>query len=388
MAQDSRNMTNRSHGKGPRILFFSGGTALKDTSRELLKYTHNSIHLVTPFDSGGSSATLRRAFAMPAVGDLRSRLMALAEEGRTGNPEIYTLFAYRLSATDPLNALRRELASLARGSHPLIRQIPLPMRSIIRDHLAWFFKHGPKEFPLQGASVGNLLLASGYLQSRRRLGPVLTLYSRMVSARGLVRPIVDKSAHLAVQLASGEIIVGQHHFTGKNRNGETASITSPIQRIWLTRNENSSQSFTLRISRHTFRLINGADALCFPIGSFYSSVVANLLPKGVGRAVAENNGPKIFIPNLGSDPELFGHSVKMQVEKLLETLQNDAPEMKPNQFLTTVLCDPEKGQYPGGIPFDWLARQGIDITAAPLITGGSTPLAHPRQLAAALASLF
>ena len=40
---------------GPKVLFFSGGTALRDVSRRLKRYTHNSIHLITPFDSGGSS---------------------------------------------------------------------------------------------------------------------------------------------------------------------------------------------------------------------------------------------------------------------------------------------------------------------------------------------
>ena len=54
---------------GPRILFFSGGTALTGLSRELKKFTHNSIHFVSPFDSGGSSAKLRHAFDMPAIGD-------------------------------------------------------------------------------------------------------------------------------------------------------------------------------------------------------------------------------------------------------------------------------------------------------------------------------
>ena len=65
---------------GPRILFFTGGSALRKTSRELIKYTHNSIHLITPFDSGGSSAVIREAFAMPAVGDIRNRLMSLADQ--------------------------------------------------------------------------------------------------------------------------------------------------------------------------------------------------------------------------------------------------------------------------------------------------------------------
>lgn len=71
---------------GPRILFFSGGTALDQLSKKLKNFTHNSIHLVTPFDSGGSSAKLRHAFDMPAIGDLRSRMIALADETITGHP--------------------------------------------------------------------------------------------------------------------------------------------------------------------------------------------------------------------------------------------------------------------------------------------------------------
>ena len=48
---------------GPKILFFSGGSALQGLCRELVTYTHNSIHIITPFDSGGSSAVLRKKFA-------------------------------------------------------------------------------------------------------------------------------------------------------------------------------------------------------------------------------------------------------------------------------------------------------------------------------------
>ena len=74
--------------KGPAILFFSGGTASRQLSRELIHYSHNSIHVITTFDSGGSSAELRRAFGMPAVGDLRNRLLALADRSPSGNAEV------------------------------------------------------------------------------------------------------------------------------------------------------------------------------------------------------------------------------------------------------------------------------------------------------------
>ncbi|MDU0355842.1 hypothetical protein RS130_19875 [Paraglaciecola aquimarina] len=37
---------------GPKLLFFSGGSALTNFCETLKGYTHNSIHIVTPFDSG------------------------------------------------------------------------------------------------------------------------------------------------------------------------------------------------------------------------------------------------------------------------------------------------------------------------------------------------
>lgn len=52
---------------GSRILFFSGGTALAPVAAELSRHTRNAVHVITTFDSGGSSAELRRAFDMPAV---------------------------------------------------------------------------------------------------------------------------------------------------------------------------------------------------------------------------------------------------------------------------------------------------------------------------------
>src|SRR5262245_50002106 len=104
---------------GPRILFLSGGSALRPLCRVLKQYTHNSEHLITAFDSGGSSAQLRRAFGMPAIGDLRNRIVALADESVRGNPQIYRLFCYRLPAATPA-ALRSELEALVSGEHPLV----------------------------------------------------------------------------------------------------------------------------------------------------------------------------------------------------------------------------------------------------------------------------
>ncbi|RMF87959.1 MAG: GAK system CofD-like protein, partial [Nitrospinota bacterium] len=110
----------REAASGPRILFFSGGTALSRLSQTLIRYTHNSIHLVTPFDSGGSSAKLRQAFHMPSVGDIRNRLIALADRSIPGIPEVCQLFAFRFPRTGTLGDLRARLERIVWGNDPLV----------------------------------------------------------------------------------------------------------------------------------------------------------------------------------------------------------------------------------------------------------------------------
>jgi uncharacterized cofD-like protein len=65
--------------RGPRVVCLGGGTGLSMILRGL-KRVADVTAVVTTTDDGGSSGRLRRDFAMPAPGDLRSCLVALAED--------------------------------------------------------------------------------------------------------------------------------------------------------------------------------------------------------------------------------------------------------------------------------------------------------------------
>ena len=129
---------------GPRLLFFSGGSALQGLCAELKHVTHNSIHLLNPFDSGGSSAHLRTAFDMPAVGDLRNRLMGLADLDQTGVSETYQLLHYRLSCTDEASVLLEELRRIIQARHPLTQGIPQISLNEICSALNYFAQRMPE----------------------------------------------------------------------------------------------------------------------------------------------------------------------------------------------------------------------------------------------------
>jgi CofD-related protein of GAK system len=369
---------------GPRVLFFSGGSALREVSRALTKYTHNSIHIITPFDSGGSSATIRRAFDMLAVGDVRNRLMALADTSIQGNPEIFELFAHRLSQQADQGELRTNLSLMAGGDHPMIRAIPDPMRKIIRTHIHQFEDLMPDSFDLRGASMGNLVLTAGYLTNRRHLDPVIYIFSKLVRVLGKVRPVTSTNAELAVCLEDGRKLVCQHRFTGK----ETGPITSPIKDIWLVPSEDGTIPFRPAIRTKIATCIDEAELICYPIGSFYSSLVANLLPAGVGKTVAANSCPKVYVPNPCPDLEALDLDITEQILRLLHYARQDDPKnIAPSDVLDFVIIDSKNGTYTGLPDRDILARQGIGIIDTPLIHRNNGNHVDPDLFAGALLSL-
>ncbi len=369
---------------GPKILFFSGGSALTDISRLLKKYTHNSIHLVTPFDSGGSSAILRHAFDMPAVGDLRSRLMALADDTISGHPEIYQLFTYRLPKDAKRKELLTQLEAMISGKDARIKIIKNPMRNLICTHLQMFYEAMPDKFDLKGASIGNLILAGGYLNNRRQLDQVIFMFSKLVNVQGNVATTVNDNLHLGAVLEDGQTLIGQHLITGK----EVTPLESPIKDFFLCPNLKSSKPTQATLQKKKRKMIDEAELICFPPGSFYTSIAANLLPKGVAKAVRDNPCPKVYIPSLGMDPERIGMSVDDTIFKLIDILKKDAGTDCPtDKLLNFVMIDSENGAQLKQATKSKLKEQGVEIIDQRLITPQSTPYYEPHMLVAALLSL-
>ena len=77
--------------RGPKIVAIGGGTGLSTLLRGLKEHTSNLTAVVTVADDGGSSGVLRTELGIPAVGDIRNCIVALADS----EPLMGRLLQYR-----------------------------------------------------------------------------------------------------------------------------------------------------------------------------------------------------------------------------------------------------------------------------------------------------
>lgn len=364
-------------------LFFSGGTALKGLSQYFARIKFPTYHIITVFDSGGSSAALRKSFSAPAVGDLRNRLLALADIGKT-SPAMLAFCNSRLPRDVSPAEARRLLDGIL--ASPLLGDIPAEFQQTIRPHLSYFLEKVPANFDARGASMGNLLLIASWLKNHGDLEAALAFFTSFFHICGAIAPVVDSSLHMGARLKDGRIIVGQHLF---------ASLPAPVERIFLTVRSPESAKEPVPICRPKMaqrarELIGRAGLVCYPMGSFYSSVLVNLLAKGAGESVAASRAPKVFIPNSGGDHETGQMGLAEQTLEILDRLREDAPKAAISDLMNFVLLDLQNGAYPGDVPasLELLRSLGIQVLDRPIMAQDDPSRHEPEPLFSALTELM
>jgi len=350
---------------GPRILFFSGGTAIRSLSSLLKQYTHNSIHLMTPFDSGGSSAEIRRAFNVLSVGDIRNRLMALADDSVFGKSDVVALFSHRLEAENA-SAARDELSLLLCGEHELTAAVSMPMRSILISHLRWFHGRMPSDFNLCGASVGNLIITGCFLEHNNDIVTAIYLIWMLLGAKGRVRPLTGANLHIRALYEDGMVEVGQH----KLGNSTTVAAHGKIVKIDFVErlpekapsSEEHQDGRSCEIDPVSAQLVSTADLIVFPMGSFFGSILVNLLPSGVGKTIVHRKCPKVYIPNTGTDNEMYGYTLVECACLIIDFVREDAGVNTPvHDILNYILVDTKNCDYCVPIDEEKIGELGVQL---------------------------
>lgn len=319
-----------------RIILFSGGSAAADLSEALVNVEFSVCHFVSPYDSGGSSAELRYHFDMPAVGDLRNRLAQLACASMVRHASILRVMNYRFPEHMHNLHIKQRLYDMVKADDPLLFPLSASTKQLVASYIEYFLEMVPQDFQYTEACLGNLILAGGYLSHGREFDPVLRELGPALGCLGKVYLTTNEDFHLVAHLQGGDIVVGQHLFTGK----EVAPLNRRIQRLTLSKSATQNHPVQSFLSAKRRSLITSADLICYPPGSFFSSLIANLLPSGSARAIADAQVAKVFLPNLGDDPESFQVNLNAQLDTLFYHLKSQlSGQPTLRNFLTHVVVD-------------------------------------------------
>jgi uncharacterized cofD-like protein len=151
---------------------------------------------------------------------------------------------------------------------------------------------------LQGHSFGNLLIAA-MTNITGDFEKAVKETSNILAIRGRVLPSTVERVTLHAELADGTIA-----------DGETNIVKSgqPIKHVFIT----PADAEPLEEAIHAIKL---ADAVVIGPGSVYTSVIPNLLVKGIADAVADSDAVKIYVCNVMTQPgETDGYSASKHVE--------------------------------------------------------------------------
>jgi 2-phospho-L-lactate transferase/gluconeogenesis factor (CofD/UPF0052 family) len=191
-------------------------------------------------------------------------------------------------------------------------------------------------------------------------------------------------------LKGGGLVVGQHRLTGK----EAPPLRAAIDELFLIRSLNagdptaSVEPVEVAVKPKVRDLIGEADVICYPYGSYYTSLLANLLPRGVGEAVRRSGAPKVFVPNPAGDPEQVGMSLYDSVTTLIRYLERSADAPAPVERLVSfVVVDTKRVRYPRPLKLRAIRELGIQVIDTRLVTDEDPTRFDDRLVARVLLSL-
>jgi uncharacterized cofD-like protein len=269
--------------------------------------------------------------------------------------------------------LRTELGMLPPGSvrPALIALSESPQ--LLRKLFTYRFANGT----LKDHNFGNLFLAAlhGVTGS---FDTALREASKILAVRGRVIPVTTTDTHLVATLSDGTEIVGEGVI-------DTRGKGRPIRRVRLTPPATPNPEALEAIARSQLIVIGPGD--------LYTSVIPNLLVRGIPEALANSRATVVYVVNVMTKRgETDGFTVGKFVEELEQYLGRDVLDAvivntaKPKGILLAAYRR-ERQSLVAAAP-DELARLPYRMLAAPLLSHKELIRHDPARLARLLATFL
>lgn len=316
---------HRQRRKGLKVVAIGGGTGLPAVLRGLKAHTSNITAVVTVADDGGSSGQLRRALGVLPPGDLRSNVVALADDESL----MAQLFQYR-------------------------------------------FNHAGG---LGGHSFGNLFIAA-LAGISGGLDVALPEIERVLNIQGRVLP----STLDDIELVASVRLNTKNRVIRVQGESKIAQMDGHIEDMRILPQDATAY-------HQSVSAIRDADIIIIGPGSLYTSILPNLLVRGIQDALRRSNALKVYVCNVATQPgETADYSVADHVMALEKYIGHDVLQV----VLANNATPPanEATHYVAQAPRDHPVGRRYHIRYADL-TDVEQPWRHdPKKLAHALIKLL
>jgi len=260
------------------VVAIGGGTGLSTLLRGLKRYVP-APRTSTSYQSGVRAAVA----AQPNTPCLIRRLSAIVTVTDDGGSS---------------GRLREELNMLPPGD---VRNCMVALSE--DEHLlSQLFQYRFSQGDLQGHNFGNLFVAalSGITGD---FGQAVQLSSQILAIRGRIFPSTTANATLTARMDDGSLVEGETNITA-SRKTIAELMLSPADAAPLP---------------ETLDAIASADLITLGPGSLYTSLITNLLVRGIPEALAASHATRVYICNLMTQAnESLGLSASQHIEKIFD----------------------------------------------------------------------
>ena len=231
---------------------------------------------------------------------------------------------------------------------------------------------------LDGHSFGNLFLAA-LSHITGDFAQAVQMSSQILATRGRIYPATNLNVKLAAMMDDGSLV-----------RGET-SITASRRRIVELRLEPAD----VHPLPETLEAIRQADLITIGPGSLYTSLITNLLVRGIPEALAESRATRVYVGNLMTQAnESLGLSHAQHISRILEHCGTTAQPIFDYALINTAPISPAllhryaaEGQQPIECDLDTIRALGVEPITGDFVHEGNLLRHDSDKVTAALLHL-
>jgi uncharacterized cofD-like protein len=262
-----------------RVVAIGGGTGLSTLLRGLKRYVAAPSAARRATDAVTAPVAPQPGATLPcSIADLAAIVTVTDDGGSSGR-------------------LREDLNMLPPGD---VRNC---MVALSEDELllARLFQHRFRHGELEGHSFGNLFLAA-LAEITGDFAQAVQMSSQILAARGRIYPATNTNVTLAARMDDDSIVDGETHIT--------ASPRRIVELMLVPANAPPLPA--------ALEAIANADLITLGPGSLYTSLITNLLVRGIPEAIAASKATRVYVGNLMTQAnESLGLTASQHIERIL-----------------------------------------------------------------------